>query len=96
MTGSGRCASHNVRLVRDIVQRKQSFVKKCGGIGWRLCDFAILVCPTKLSSAAVTSDVYTKTSPNRTGETTNKRTGIPGSEMNDQSPAGPKKMRNNS
>ena len=69
VTGSGRCARHNVRLVRDIVQKKQSFVKKCGGIGWRLCDFVILVCPTKLSSMTVTSDVNTKTSPNRIGAT---------------------------
>ena len=97
VTGSGRCASHNVKLVREITQKKQSFVKKCGGIGWRFCDFTTLVCPTKLSAAPdrVTIDDIAMTAPAGTGGTTNQITELLGSEASNQSPAGPKKMRDN-
>ena len=51
VTGSGRCATHNQKLVRQVVTKKPSCVNKCGGVGWRLCDFTVMVCPTRLSSA---------------------------------------------
>ena len=97
VTGSGRCASHNMKLVREIIQKKQSFVKKCGGIGWRFCDFTTLVCPTKLSAAPdrVTIDDIAMTAPAGTGGKTNQITELSGSEASNQSPAGPKKMRDN-
>ena len=43
--GSGRCASHNTKLVRKIVVRKMSCVDKFGGIGWRNGEVTILACP---------------------------------------------------
>ena len=72
-------------------------MKKCGGIGWRLSDFTTLVCPTKLSSAPgrVAIEDNTVTAPTRTGGTTNPNTELPGSGATNQSPAGPKKMRDN-
>ena len=86
-----------MKLVCDNVQKKQSFVKKCGGIGWRFCDFTTLVCPTKLSAAPdrVTIDDIAMTAPAGTGGTTNQITELSGSEEGNQSPAGPKKMRDN-
>ena len=86
-----------MKLMLDIVQKKLSFVKKCGGIGWRLSDFTTLVCPKKLSSAPgrVAIDNNTMTAPTRTGGTTNQITELPGSGASNQSPAGPKKMRDN-
>ena len=97
VTGSGRCASHNLKLVRDIVSKKQSFVDKSGGIGGKLSDFTDLVCPTKLSNTPgkVNIEINTETALTRTGETTNQNTELPGSGATNQSPAGPKKMRDN-
>ena len=43
--GSGRCASHNTKLVRKVVVRKMSCVDKFGGIGWRNGEVTILACP---------------------------------------------------
>ena len=77
VTGSGRCATHNQKLVRRVVTKKQSCVDKCGGVGWRLCDFTVMVCPTRLSSAPgrAGGDDNTEISELRRGKATNQITG---------------------
>ena len=96
VTGSGRCATHNQKLVRRVITKKQSCVDKCGGVGWRLCDFTILECPTSLSSApgmaggvnnTVMSELRRETSTNKNIEYTNNY-------EEDQSTAGPVVKRN--
>ena len=56
VTGSGRCATHNKKLVHEVISKKQSCVDKSGGIEWRFSDFTILICPTKLSTAPGRAD----------------------------------------
>ena len=96
VTGSGRCATHNQKLVRRVISKKQSCVDKCGRVGWRLCDFTILECPTSLSSApgmaggvnnTVMSELRRETSTNKNIEYTNNY-------EEDQSTAGPVVKRN--
>ena len=43
--GSGRCGTHNTKLVRRIVTKKMSCVDKLGGIVWRSGEVTILACP---------------------------------------------------
>ena len=45
LIGSGRCASHNSRLVRVVQQKKTSVILKDGTIGWRMCEAVTLACP---------------------------------------------------
>ena len=96
VTGSGRCATHNQKLVRQVVTRKQSCVDKCGGVGWRLCDFTVIVCPTRLSSApdGAGGDNNTGVSQLRRGKTTNQKEEFTGSNEENQSTAGPVEKRN--
>ena len=42
--GSGRCAYHNVRLVRSVVTRKGS-VQGGTGVRWERLDSTVLICP---------------------------------------------------
>ena len=42
--GSGRCAYHNVRLVRSVVTRKGS-VQGETGVRWERRDSTVLMCP---------------------------------------------------
>ena len=43
--GSGRCSTHNVKLVRNVKQKKFSVVGHKGEIEWRLRDVTSLECP---------------------------------------------------
>ena len=43
--GSGRCAKHHTRLVREVTNKRVSVVTKEGSLGWKMCEGTILVCP---------------------------------------------------
>ena len=43
--GSGRCATHNCRLVREIKNKKTSNLDKNGKVIWQMCEVTISVCP---------------------------------------------------
>ena len=51
--GSGRCATHNVKLVREISTKKSSFVNKSGQISWTERESIRMKCPAA-SNQAVT------------------------------------------
>ena len=95
VTGSGRCATHNQKLVRRVITKKQSCVDKCGGVGWRLCDFTVMVCPTRLSGAGKAGgDSNTEMSELRRGNATNQITEYLNNIEENQSTAGPVVKRN--
>ena len=54
--GSGRCATHNVKIVRVVKKVRKSETAEGGGVRWRLCESTILECP-KSSLRKLTSDV---------------------------------------
>ena len=43
--GSGRCGSHNVKLVREVKQKKMSVIGKNGELSWSTREVTILTCP---------------------------------------------------
>ena len=43
--GSGRCATHHTKLVREVKNKRTSFVNKVGEIEWKIREGTILVCP---------------------------------------------------
>ena len=43
--GSGRCATHNVKIVRVVKSVRKSEPVEGGGLRWRLCESTILECP---------------------------------------------------
>ena len=45
--GSGRCATHNTKLVRNVKKKKYSCVGPGGNIEWRFRDVTSLECPNK-------------------------------------------------
>ena len=44
--GSGRCATHNIKVVRTIMNVRKSEQNEAGVMRWRLCESTVLVCPT--------------------------------------------------
>ena len=44
--GSGRCATHNAKVVRTIMNVRKSDQNEAGVMRWRLCESTVLVCPT--------------------------------------------------
>ena len=65
-------------------------------MGWRLCDFTVMVCPTRLSSApgGAGGDNNTGVSQLRRVKTTNQKEEFTGSNEENQSTAGPVEKRN--
>ena len=52
--GSGRCSSHNTKLVRSVVKRKVCSVNEEGAVSWPMGEAVILACPfSKQSSSEV-------------------------------------------
>ena len=49
--GSGRCLTHDVKLVREIKNMRMSETDKNVFTMWRLRDSAILVCPLQTIAA---------------------------------------------
>ena len=45
--GSGRCSSHNVKLVRGVVKKKVSCIDKDGKLSWLMREVTNLTCPYK-------------------------------------------------
>ena len=43
--GSGRCATHNVKMVRVVKNVRKSESTDGGGVRWRLCESTLLECP---------------------------------------------------
>ena len=50
--GSGRCGTHNVKLVKSVKSKKISCVEPGGGVGWKYVDVTCLVCPSKAKISA--------------------------------------------
>ena len=48
--GSGRCGTHNVKLIKSVKSKKISCVEPGGGIGWKYVDVTCLVCPKKVDA----------------------------------------------
>ena len=46
--GSGRCSTHNTRLVRKVVMKKVSEVSNKGHISWPMREVCTFACPNKL------------------------------------------------
>ena len=81
---SGRCLTHDVKLVREIKNMRMSDRDKNGFTMWRLRDSAILVCPAshldkQRSSPSMTSHLPVS------GDTTNQNQGFKKMRMIDQS-----------
>ena len=56
--GSGRCGSHNCKLVRSVALKKMSVVNKDGSLGWTRREVTTLACPY----AAQSKDISTGSS----------------------------------
>ena len=54
--GSGRCAKHHTRLVREVTKKRVSVVTKEGSLGWKMCEGTILVCPAVRRTEAERGD----------------------------------------
>ena len=71
--GSGRCGSHNCKLVRSVVVKKMSVINKDGSLGWSRREVTTLACPY----AAQSKDVSTSSSASGGGvASTNKKARI--------------------
>ena len=64
--GSGRCATHNVRVVRTIMNVRKSDQNEAGVMRWRLCESTVLVCP-RAHNRKLASDVKVMTSQSEEG-----------------------------
>ena len=51
--GSGRCATHNCKLVRKIENKKTSKIDKNGKLVWQMCEVTISVCPAAQSEQTI-------------------------------------------
>ena len=47
--GSGRCATHNVKIVRVMKDVRQKYVDENGALRWRLSETTVLECPRAFS-----------------------------------------------
>ena len=45
LIGSGRCAKHQTKLVREVTNKRVSVITNEGSLGWKMCEGTILVCP---------------------------------------------------
>ena len=43
--GSGRCATHHVKLVKRVIERKESKLDKFGQVSWTIGEGTIYDCP---------------------------------------------------
>ena len=43
--GSGRCATHNEKVVRKVMNVRKSVQNEAGNVSWRLSESTVLVCP---------------------------------------------------
>ena len=78
--GSGRCATHTVKLVRVIKNVRKSEPIEDGGVRWRLCESTLLECPDagrgKLSDdVSVMSSLLPERGPMRSQKTFNSNRG---------------------
>ena len=48
VVGSGRCSTHNTRLIRSVIRKKVSEVDSQSQIAWPIREVCILACPNKL------------------------------------------------
>ena len=48
VVGSGRCSTHNTKLIRSVITKKVSEVDSHGHITWPIREVCILACPNKL------------------------------------------------
>ena len=48
--GSGRCATHHVKLVKRVIERRVSVVDKCGQVSWAMREGTIFDCPKSRQS----------------------------------------------
>ena len=77
LIGSGRCASHNTKVVRSVQQKKTSVILKNGEIGWRMCEAVILSCPAVTRDGGP-SDVSEPNLSNRVDVIANKKARVSG------------------
>ena len=47
--GSGRCATHNVKIVRVMKDVRQKYLDENGALRWRLSETTVLECPRAFS-----------------------------------------------
>ena len=71
--GSGRCAEHNVRLVRKVTHKKVSSVNDDGMIKWTTREVTILACPASNLSQPVGEKPALPDLSMKSGGETNKR-----------------------
>ena len=45
LIGSGRCATHNTKVMRVMVKKRVSVQYKDGSVGWQMCEGTTLSCP---------------------------------------------------
>ena len=93
--GSGRCAEHNVRLVRSVTNKKVSVIDENGYTRWVTREVTILTCPgSVVSLPVVASDVDSKISDEQ-GNTNKKQRLFPKNGMDQPREEGPMKKDNN-
>ena len=89
LIGSGRCASHNTRVVRVVKEKRVSGVNKDGTVGWKMCEVTTLACPAVNPGSTCVTRSNDGLSDERGGAMTNKRARII-LEVDDQSELRPK------
>ena len=82
--GSGRCATHNCRLVREIKKKKTSNLDKNGRVIWQMCKVTISVCPAAHPKQTDTVSIPAVANPSRSAGT-NKKQRLLGNSVKDQS-----------
>ena len=63
--GSGRCATHNVRVTRNVMKVRKSVQNEAGELMWRLCESTVLVCPSAHHRKPLSSDVVMSSNSDR-------------------------------
>ena len=53
--GSGRCGSHNCKLVRSVAVKKMSVINKDGSLGWSRREVTTLACPYAAQSKDISA-----------------------------------------
>ena len=57
--GSGRCATHNVRVIRNVMNVRKSVQNEAGEVRWRLSESTVLVCPADHHRKPISPGVVT-------------------------------------
>ena len=69
--GSGRCSTHNVKLLRSVCQKRMSVISDDGTVTWTMGEGVVLACPYKQAGS---TDTATRSAPLKSeGANGNKR-----------------------